>query len=302
MSKPLVVLALLLALGSWLLMREMRWFGRIGVADRLRPYVAGGPANRNAPVDNSVATFATILAPAVESVGDRIASLFGGSETLARQLERIHSPLSTSDFRLRQLGWSVVGFAFGSIVVALVRPPAPLALLALLAAPLIAFLLVEFELNLQSKQWQRRVTLELPVVSEQLAMLLSSGYSLGAGLGRLAARSNGAIARDLRRVVNRIQQGLDETQALREWSDLVRVNALDRLVSVLAMNREASDLGRLITDEARVCRSDIHRGLIEQIERRGQQVWIPVTVATLVPGVLFLAVPFAQALQLFASG
>ena len=302
MSKPLVVLALVLATGSWLLLREMRWFRRIGFADRLRPYVTGGPANRSAPVDSSVATFATILAPTVESVGDRIASLFGGAESLARSLERIHSPLSTSGFRLRQLGWSVVGFASGTVIVVLVRPPTPLALVALLAAPLVAFLLVELELSRQSKQWQRRVTLELPVVSEQLAMLLSSGYSLGAGLGRLATRSNGAIARDLRRVVNRIQQGLDETQALREWSDLVRVNALDRLVSVLAMNREASDLGRLITDEARVCRSDIHRELIEQIERRGQQVWIPVTVATLVPGVLFLAVPFAQALQLFASG
>jgi hypothetical protein len=68
------------------------------------------------------------------------------------------------------------------------------------------------------------------------------------------------------------------------------------------MNRAASDLGRLITDEARVCRADVHRELIERIERRGQQVWIPVTVATLLPGVLFLAVPFAQALQIFASG
>jgi hypothetical protein len=30
-------------------------------------------------------------------------------------------------------------------------------------------------------------------------------------------------------------------------------------------------------------------------------VWIPVTVATLVPGVLFLAVPFVAALQLFTG-
>ena len=42
--------------------------------------------------------------------------------------------------------------------------------------------------------------------------------------------------------------------------------------------------------------------LIETIERRGQQVWIPVTVATLVPGVIFLAVPFVEAMRLFTSG
>jgi hypothetical protein len=41
--------------------------------------------------------------------------------------------------------------------------------------------------------------------------------------------------------------------------------------------------------------------LIETVERRGQQVWIPVTVAALVPGVLFMAVPFIEALRLFSA-
>jgi hypothetical protein len=45
----------------------------------------------------------------------------------------------------------------------------------------------------------------------------------------------------------------------------------------------------------------VHRDLVEIIEKRGQQVWIPVTVATLVPGLLFLAVPFTEALRLFTS-
>ena len=76
---------------------------------------------------------------------------------------------------------------------------------------------------------------------------------------------------------------------------------LDRLVAVLALNREAGDLGRLIAEEARAIRRDVQRELIETIERRGQQVWIPVTVATLVPGVLFLAVPFIEALRLFSG-
>jgi hypothetical protein len=45
----------------------------------------------------------------------------------------------------------------------------------------------------------------------------------------------------------------------------------------------------------------VQRELIEQIERRAQQVWIPVTVATLVPGAVLLAVPFIEALRLFSS-
>lgn len=302
MNRLPIFIVLLVSCGSWLLLREMRWFRRIGLTDRLRPYLAGGSTSPSTPIDRSMASFTSALTPSIQAIGDRVASLFGSTESLGRQLERVHSPLAPAAFRLRQIGWCVIGFALGSLVAVSVRPPALFAMLLVLGAPTIIFLLLELELAHQSTQWRRQITLELPVVSEQLAMLLSSGFSLGAGLNRLSTRSSGTIARDLRRVVNRIQQGLDETQALREWSDLANVPALDRLISVLAMNRAASDLGRLITDEARVCRADVHRELIERIERRGQQVWIPVTVATLVPGVLFLAVPFAQALQIFASG
>ncbi len=302
MNRLPIFIVLLVSCGSWLLLREMRWFRRVGLTDRLRPYLAGGSTSPSTPIDRSMASFTSALTPSIQAIGDRVASLFGSTESLGRQLERVHSPLSPAAFRLRQIGWCVIGFALGSLVAVSVRPPALFTMLLVVGAPTIIFLLLELELTHQSTQWRRQITLELPVVSEQLAMLLSSGFSLGAGLNRLSTRSSGTIARDLRRVVNRIQQGLDETQALREWSDLANVPALDRLISVLAMNRAASDLGRLITDEARVCRADVHRELIERIERRGQQVWIPVTVATLVPGVLFLAVPFAQALQIFASG
>ncbi len=99
-----------------------------------------------------------------------------------------------------------------------------------------------------------------------------------------------------------MQQGVGESAALHEWAAVARVPAVDRLVAVLALNREAGDLGRLIADEARSVRAEVHRELIETIERRGQQVWIPVTVATLLPGVLFLAVPFVEAMRLFTAG
>jgi tight adherence protein C len=94
---------------------------------------------------------------------------------------------------------------------------------------------------------------------------------------------------------------LTELEALREWAGLARVDALDRLIPVLALHSEAADLGRLISDEARSIRRDVQRELVETMERRSQSVWIPVTVATLVPGVILLAIPFTQALKLFSS-
>ena len=79
------------------------------------------------------------------------------------------------------------------------------------------------------------------------------------------------------------------------------VEALHRLLPVLALNREASDLGRLLSEEARAIRRDLQRRLVETAERRGQQVWIPVTIAALLPGVVFIAIPFLEALSLFSS-
>ena len=161
--------------------------------------------------------------------------------------------------------------------------------------------LVEQQVITASTRWQRRLFLELPVVSEQIGMLLSAGYSLGGALERISRRGSGACARDLQRVGRRIRQGLSEAEALEEWAELADVPALHRLVGVLSLNRDTGDLGRLIAEEARAVRREVHRQLITQIDRRAQQVWIPVTVATLVPGTLFLAVPFLQAMRLFGS-
>jgi pilus assembly protein TadC len=193
------------------------------------------------------------------------------------------------------------GALLAGAVLAGVGLPAPVAVLVVAGAPLLAFLVVEQRLSRACERWQRDLGLELPAVSEQLAMLLNAGYSLGAALARVAQRSRGCTARDIAVVVNRIRQGLSETDALREWAEVARLDAVDRLVGVLALHSESADLGRLVSAEARQARRDLHRHTIEAIERRAQQVWVPVTVATLVPGVILLAVPFLSALHLFAN-
>lgn len=131
-------------------------------------------------------------------------------------------------------------------------------------------------------------------------MLLGAGWSLFGALERVARRGDGAVASDLARVVARIRQGQTEAAALREWAELADVPAVERLVAVLALERETTDLASLIAEEARAIRRDVQRELVETMGRRSQKVWIPVTVATLLPGVLFIAVPFIEAIRLFA--
>jgi tight adherence protein C len=300
-TQLLAVAALALFAGSTLLLSQIRWFRRRPLVDRVAPYVPGGSTARSTGILVSAEGFGQVIGPLARAVGERVARAVGVTEPLAVRLERIGSTLDVTTFRVRQLGWTAVGLLTGSVLAVATQQSGPVALLLIVTGPLIGFLVVEQRLAAKSQAWQRRVFLELPVVAEQLGMLLSAGYSLGAGLGRLAARGKGACGRDLQRVVGRIRQGLSETEALREWETVADVDALHRLVGVLALNRQSGDLGRLIGEEARAIRRDVHRELIETIERRGQQVWIPVTVAALVPGVIFLAVPFIEALSLFAN-
>ncbi|MFM7069887.1 MAG: type II secretion system F family protein [Actinomycetes bacterium] len=141
-----------------------------------------------------------------------------------------------------------------------------------------------------------RLASELPVVAEQLGMLLADGFSLTAALQRLTQRGNGLIAAELAQVVRRIRQGESELVALDEWAQGTGVPGAQRLTRVLRLHRQAGDLGHLISEEARSVRAEHHRSLVESISRRSQLVWIPVTIATLVPGLVVLAVPFASAM------
>ncbi|HSH62305.1 MAG TPA: type II secretion system F family protein [Acidimicrobiales bacterium] len=296
-----VLSGMVLWVGATLLLSQLRWFARPPLVARLRPYTSGSSPGRVHSGPFSVESFRQVVGPLSFAVGERVARLFGVSEELAVRLERIHSPLDVTAFRVRQVGWSVVGIAVAALASFSLRLPGLLVVLALVGAPVLAFLILEQKVASASARWQRRLFLELPVLSEQLAMLLSAGFSLGAALNRLAARGQGVCSRDLQRVTRRMLQGLSELQALREWAAVARVDALDRLVPVLALDRGASDLGRLVSGEARAIRKDVQRELVETMERREQKVWIPVTVATLVPGVIFLCIPFIEALRMFSG-
>lgn len=231
----IVLSGLALWAGTALLLSELRWFSRPRMVTRLRLYSPGGMAAPDRGGVLSVESCREVVGPVSRLVGERAARLFGVTDQLSVRLERVHSPFDVTAFRVRQVGWSVAAVGLAALVSVAVRPDGFVAVLLLLGSPVLAFFVLEQQLSGASRRWQRRLFLELPVVSEQLAMLLSAGFSLGSALNRLAARGSGACASDLQRVTGRIRQGLSDVDALREWADVARVPALDRLVPVLAL-------------------------------------------------------------------
>lgn len=301
MTRLLSLAVLGAAIGWALVLSEARWFRRRSLVDRVAPYLVGArqpTVVRRQP--SAASSWRALAEPFAHAVGERLARACRVAEPAAVRLERVHSAASVSDFRMRQLAWAGTGLVVGTMLAAAFQLPGPVALLFVLGSPTLGFLLVEQQLVAASDRWRRHVFLELPVVAEQLGMLLGVGYSLSGALTRVAQRGKGACGRDIARVCERLRLGLSETAALHEWAAGADVPALNRLVALLSLNRQAGDLDRLVSEEARAMRRDVHRELLATIERRSQQVWVPVTVATLVPGVIFLAVPFVETLRLFA--
>lgn len=298
MIRVLAASGLLLFAGLVLVLSEFRVFRTRSLAARVSPYLPGN-RGRSAQEILSIETFQELLRPLAEATGAMTAKLFGVSEELPRRLRRVHSDMDAAAFRVRQIGWAIGSLALAGAVVVVLALPAGLLVLAAIVAPLLSFLVIEQQLAQESDRWKQRTFHELPVVAEQIAMLLGSGYSLGAALHRISQRSSGVIATDLAVVVARVRQGTSEQAALREWADIVDVPAVGRLVAILSLNREAGDLGTMVAAEARTVRAEAHRDLLESIERKNQQVWIPVTLAALVPGVILMLIPFIRALSAF---
>lgn len=291
---PLFIALLPASVGLAFLLDSLAWVRRPTLGARLRAHrpVSARPAPRAGGTG-----LGELLRPTAERAVEALGRSVGITEPLALRLRRAGLATTPSEFRLRQLRQVVAGTALGAAMAGLLHSRPFLAAWVLLGAPLVAALAAEQRLVDLAASRRRRIRLELPVVAEQLGLLVGAGRSLPAALRRVAERGRGEIAADLAVVMRRVRHGLDEVEALREWAATTSVEGVDRLVAVLALHREATDLGLLIAQEARSARLDAHRELIESIERRAQLVWVPVTVATLVPGLLFLAVPFVAALS-----
>jgi Flp pilus assembly protein TadB len=263
---------------------------------RLLPYVAPR-ITRATPAP----TWRQRLAPLTLVVGERLSALAGAVEPLERRLRRVHADGGAAGFRFRQLSQAALALVSGAGGAAVLGGPPVLMTALVLAAPVAVFLAHEQLLAHAVRRRREALFRELPVIAEQLAMHLAAGYSVSAGVVRLSERSSGVAAADFARIASRLRQGLSEPEALREWADLAGEPAVDHLVAVLTLDHQATDLDRLVEQEAEAVRAEANRRLLDQLERRAQQVWVPVTVATLLPGSLLLLVPFLDAVRLFAA-
>jgi tight adherence protein C len=293
-------LAVFVGLCSWLgvtlVLSTSRRLSPPRLIDRLAPYHPRLERERPHRV-----SLADLLTPLAVTIGNRLSALFGVSEPLAIKLRRIHDDSDPARFRLRQFAAALGAMLVATAVAVAAGWPPLVSAGFIVTVTILVALIIEQRLVQRATTWQANELAELPVVAEQLAMLVSAGWSLTAAMARISERGNGCCAADLGRIGQRLRVGISEHEALDEWATVSGLDQVARLVSILTLHRQTTELGRLIADEARSIRNDGHRRLIELLDRRAQQVWIPVTVAALVPGTIVIAIPFFAVISQFSQ-
>ncbi len=241
-------------------------------------------------------------APWTESIGrvvEWVVARLGVHSELSQRLARAADHRSIEAFRAAQIVTALVSSTLAAGIAALVHAPQPATLGLGVLVAVVAVL--AHEQLLVERGDKRRVTseLELPVVAEQLAILLSSGSSVGTALAWVAQRGDGVLAAEFRTMHEHVAHGADQNQALEALGTRLGSERVRRLCLLLSLNHRTSDLGHLVAQEAAVQRREGHRELLADLERRSQQVWIPITLAALVPGSMVLAIPLLDSLRAF---
>jgi hypothetical protein len=286
MSRLAALCATMAGVGGATALSVAPWFGRLRLDLRVGPYVSGAAAaSPPATPPRTIASWAT----------EPTLTLLSGA------LACTHRSGEADRVRVLSLTAGIVTLTASASALAIVGAEPWLAIPVLAVLPSLALAAPTLRARSEAERWRASVQDSLPELCERIAVLMGTGRSLTSALHTAASSMTGPIARDLGAVDARLALGHDVEQALRQWADRLRLPALDRLVAVLALHAETPDLGRLISREADAGRAEAHRDLLAHIDRRAEQVWIPVTIAALVPGAIFLLLPFFAALETFSA-
>lgn len=149
--------------------------------------------------------------------------------------------------------------------------------------------------NSRSTRQRRTKDLELALIGllESLQIKIAGGSSLTAALGSMDTFGN----KDLSLLQGLLKSGLDNESICRYWIEefdtISKRRFADLLRTKMAISETISVIEGLI-EELRLWRKV---ALVAELERRNQLVWIPVTIAVLLPGMIFLAIPLESTLH-----
>ena len=303
------LVGLLAALGTLLAVSRVPAMRRPALDDRLAPYLRDRQhRSRLLRQDRTVTPFPTlerIVGPMITAAARRLEGVLGGGASVRRRLERAGSPVTLEQFRAEQVLWGVMAL-LGALTIGVlalsrgVGRPAPLLMLCLLTA--VAGVVGRDQwLSRAVSRREQRMMAEFPTVAELLALAVAAGEGAAGALERVAARSNGELARELGRSLADARSGTSLVLALQAVADRTALPALARFADGTAI---AIERGTPLADVLRAQAVDVReagrRDLLEIGGRKEIAMMMPVIFLVLPVTVLFALFPGFVGLSLAA--
>ena len=194
------VLGLALAAGLLLALLGSPPARRIGLADRIAPYLAETPApsgllSRPGSV-RTTSALRRLLAPATARTVHWLDRLVGGSASVRRRLGGLGSTSSVEEFRIEQVVWGALGLAGGALLLAVLTTlrgttdPVLIAGAALVGG-LGGVLARDWWLSRQLARREAAMLAEFPVIADLLALAVVAGESPVDALHRVCVALGG---------------------------------------------------------------------------------------------------------------
>ncbi|MDA8276737.1 MAG: type II secretion system F family protein [Actinomycetota bacterium] len=188
---------------------------------------------------------------------------------------------------------AIVASALADVALVDLKPSLVLGavVLEVIAVPLVALAEVINKIHTELRQ---RVAIEanLPLEIEKLALYLGSGLSLNSSFYRLAKTSSPETRNVFTFIAQGLQSGLPLNEVLEECYQRYPTNSIRRITNLLLGGAGGGDLVRVTREEAANQRGVRHLNALAKMEKVTQSVWIPITVAALLPGIAIVFIPF----------
>jgi tight adherence protein C len=295
-SRPGAVLGLVAALGFLLIWAGLPVRRRIGLMERVAPYVQDTPRPSRLLLRASTDTrIARLLAPFIAELGSRLDSVLGGSDSVRRRLQRAGLAADVERFRAEQVLWGVAGAVAGALVGTLiwVTGGSPVrALLFIVVGLGVGVVAKDMHLTRTAERREQIMLAEFPTIAELLALSVAAGEGAVGSLDRVTRLSHGELAAELGRCLGDARAGANLPTALQGLADRTGLPSLSRFVDgiVIAVDR-GTPLAEVLRAQAQDVREEGRRIIIEAGGKKEIAMMAPVVFLILPITVVFAALP-----------
>lgn len=162
----------------------------------------------------------------------------------------------------------------------------------LIVAILIVFLILYLELDKSSKLEKRHAVIlrEFPHVLSQLALLVNAGMPLREALGITAEKGEGVLYQEMKVLMEEINNGVPEYEALASLADRCGVDSVRKLSSLIIQNvrKGSGELAMVLMELS----SEVWRNRVSNVKEEGEKasakLMIPVMI--IFAGILVMVV------------